>query len=69
MQPTTTLECAPTAPYCNIYSEDSANTQSHISFIKEINQERTFDLFTLGLIQGQFCPTTFTDSFSKEKTK
>ncbi len=69
MQPTTTLECAFTAPYSSIYSEDSANAQSHISFIKEINQEHTFDLFTLGLTQGQYCPTLFTDSFSKEKTK
>jgi hypothetical protein len=69
MQPTTILECASTAPYRSIYSENSANAQSNISFIKEINQERTFDLFTLGLIQGQFCPALFTDSFSKEKTK
>lgn len=37
MQPTTTLECALTAPYHNIYSEGSANVQPNISFIKEIN--------------------------------
>lgn len=69
MQPTTTLECASTASYRSIYSENSANAQSNVAFIKEINQERTFVLFTLGLIQGQFCPKIFTDSFSKEKTK
>ncbi|WP_077927439.1 hypothetical protein [Wohlfahrtiimonas populi] len=69
MQPITTLECASIAPYRSIYSEDSANAQSHIYFIKEINQAHTFDRFTLGLIQEQFCSTIFTDSFSKEKTK
>lgn len=69
MQLITTLECASIAPYRSIFSEDSANAQSHISFIKEINQIHTFDRFTLGLIQGQFCPTIFTDSLSKENTK
>lgn len=64
MQFTTTYKYALIAPHQSIYYENSANAHLHLSFIKEINQVLTFFLFTLGLTQGQFCPTIFTDSFS-----